>query len=166
MCLGRFRCRWTNIHHPACSNTPGNGSECHLLHSHPRKRESWCSHRLTKPIIDNGTKLIVTCDTGITAHEAVDYCNSRGVDVVITDHHDLGETLPNAKAIVNPKLLPPDHLLANLAGVGVAYKLAEVLLIENRKSEIENLLDLVALGLIADVALLKGETRSLAQKGI
>ena len=119
-----------------------------------------------KPIIDNGAKLIVTCDTGITAHEAVDYCNSRGVDVVITDHHDLGETLPNAKAIVNPKLLPPDHLLANLAGVGVAYKLAEVLLIENRKSEIENLLDLVALGLIADVALLKGETRSLAQKGI
>jgi single-stranded-DNA-specific exonuclease len=119
-----------------------------------------------KPIIDNGAKLIVTCDTGITAHEAVDYANSRGVDVIVTDHHDLGETLPNAKAIVNPKLLPPDHLLANLAGVGVAYKLAEALLIENRKSEIENLLDLVALGLIADVALLKGETRSLAQKGI
>jgi len=119
-----------------------------------------------KPIIDSGAKLIVTCDTGITAHEAVDYCNSRGVDVVITDHHDLGETLPNAKAIVNPKLLPKDHLLANLAGVGVAYKLAEALLSVKHKSEIENLLDLVALGLIADVALLKGETRSLAQKGI
>ena len=83
-----------------------------------------------KPIIDNGAKLIVTCDTGITAHEAVDYANSRGVDVVITDHHDLGETLPNAKAIVNPKLLPKDHLLANLAGVGVAYKFAEALLDE------------------------------------
>ncbi len=119
-----------------------------------------------KPIIDNGAKLIVTCDTGITAHEAIDYANSRGVDVVVTDHHDLGETLPNATAIVNPKLLPKDHPLANLAGVGVAYKLAEALLIENRKSEIVNLLDLVALGLIADVALLKGETRSLAQKGI
>jgi len=119
-----------------------------------------------KPIIDSGAKLIVTCDTGITAHEAVDYCNSRGVDVVITDHHDLAETLPNAKAIVNPKLLPKDHLLTNLAGVGVAYKLAEALLSANHKSEIENLLDLVALGLIADVALLKGETRSLAQKGI
>jgi single-stranded-DNA-specific exonuclease len=119
-----------------------------------------------KPIIDNGATLIVTCDTGITAHEAVDYANSRGVDVIITDHHDLGETLPNAKAVVNPKLLPKDHPLANLAGVGVAYKLAEALLIENQKSEIENLLDLVALGLIADVALLKNETRSLAQKGI
>ena len=123
--------------------------------------------------------MILTCDTGITAHEAVDYANSRSVDVVITDHHDPGETLPNAVAIVNPKLLPRDHLLSNLAGVGVAYKLAEALF-ENRDLEIGNrnsspdsqittpdsLLDLVALGLIADVALLKGETRSLAQRGI
>lgn len=119
-----------------------------------------------KPIIENGAKLIITCDTGITAHEAIDFAKARGVDVIVSDHHDLGEILPNAKAIVNPKLLPTDHPLSNLAGVGVAYKLAEALLIENRKSEIENLIDLVALGLIADVALLKGETRSLAQKGI
>ncbi len=124
-----------------------------------------------KPIIDNGAKLILTCDTGITAHEAIDYANSRGVDVVVSDHHDLGETLPNAKAIINPKLLNSDHPLANLAGVGAAYKLAEALLatrysnIESRASSSE-LLDLVALGLIADVALLKGETRALAQKGI
>ncbi|MBI1855866.1 MAG: single-stranded-DNA-specific exonuclease RecJ, partial [Chloroflexi bacterium] len=113
----------------------------------------------------------------ISAHEAVDYANSRGVDVIVTDHHDLGETLPNAKAIVNPKLLSKDHLLANLAGVGVAYKLAEALIaltphpspagrgMSEGQGEGE-LLDLVALGLIADVALLKGETRSLAQKGI
>ncbi len=120
-----------------------------------------------KPVIDNGTKLIVTCDTGITAHEAVDYSNLRGVDVIITDHHDLGATLPNAKAIVNPKLLAKDHPLANLAGVGVAYKVAEAL-IANGGSRITSadLLDLVALGLIADVALLTGETRSLVQKGI
>ena len=121
-----------------------------------------------KPIIDNGAKLIVTCDTGITAHEAVDYCNSRGVDVVITDHHDLGATLPHATAIVNPHLLPEGHTLANLAGVGVAYKLAEALLAFSGQSLAvsDSLLDLVALGLIADVALLAGETRSLAQKGI
>jgi len=121
-----------------------------------------------QPILDGGVKLLLTCDTGITAHEAVDYCNSRGVDVVITDHHDLGETLPNAKAVVNPKLLPEDHPLKNLAGVGVAYKLAEALLaLSDQQVAISNsLLDLVALGLIADVALLRGETRSLAQKGI
>ena len=128
------------------------------------------------PIIDNGIKLLITCDTGITAHEAVDYANSRNVDVVITDHHDLGETLPNAKAIINPKLLPQEHPLKHLAGVGVAYKLSEALLRSNDFSRYRpttevvttsgDLLDLVALGLIADVALLKGETRTLAQKGI
>src|SRR5688572_7251813 len=124
-----------------------------------------------KPIIDNGTKLIITCDTGVTAHEAIEYADSRNVDVVITDHHELGETLPNARAIVNPKLLPGAHILTNLAGVGVAYKLAEALL-HSQGSKIEQrisantLLDLVALGLVADVALLKGETRSLVQRGI
>lgn len=125
------------------------------------------------PILDGGVKLLVTCDTGITAHEAIEYANSRGVDVLVTDHHDLGETLPNAKAIVNPKLLPENHPLKNLAGVGVAYKLAEALLStadfsrHSQPTEVgSTLLDLVALGLIADVALLQGETRSLAQKGI
>jgi single-stranded-DNA-specific exonuclease len=124
------------------------------------------------PIIDNGIKLLITCDTGITAHEAIEYANSRGVEVIVTDHHDLGETLPNAKAIINPKLLPHEHPLKNLAGVGVAYKLAEALitnyqlhLTQSPISSLE-LLDLVALGLIADVALLQRETRSLAQRGI
>jgi single-stranded-DNA-specific exonuclease len=134
---------------------PVRGKESHGMHI-----ES------LKPIIENGATLIVTCDTGITAHEAVDYANARGVNVVVTDHHDLGERLPNAKAIVNPKLLPQDHLLANLAGVGVAYKLAEALLNSEDQIQSADLLDLVALGLIADVALLKGETRSLAQKGL
>ena len=125
-----------------------------------------------KEIIARGAKLILTCDTGISAHEAVDYARSRGVDFVITDHHDLGETLPDAAAVVDPKMLPVDHPLANLAGVGVAYKLAEALTenweagIGKRGFFLESLLDLVALGLIADVALLKGETRTLTQKGL
>ena len=145
-----------------------------------RGRESHGVHvESLAPILDHGATLVLTCDTGITAHKAIDYANSRGVDVIVTDHHDLGETLPKAKAIINPKMLPKEHTLANLAGVGVAYKLAEALL-ENRESGIGNrnsssdsrittpdsLLDLVALGLIADVALLRGETRTLAQKGI
>ncbi|HRJ76393.1 MAG TPA: single-stranded-DNA-specific exonuclease RecJ, partial [Anaerolineales bacterium] len=146
---------------------PIRGKESHAVHVESLTR-----------IIDNGAKLILTCDTGITAHEAIDFANAHGVDVVITDHHDVGETLPNAKAIINPKLLPENHPLKTLAGVGVAYKLAEALL-ENRESgngnrelsdsqvtNPESLLDLVALGLIADVALLKDETRALAKKGI
>ena len=129
-------------------------------------------------IIAQGAKLIVTCDTGITAHQAVEYAQDRGVDMVITDHHDLPPELPNAAAIVNPKLLPPEHPLATLAGVGVAYKLAEKLLTEarGRKTEAEprssvlgqpsELLDLVALGLVADLALLRGDTRYLVQRGL
>jgi len=138
-----------------------------IYHIPVRGRESHGVHiESLKPILDNGVRLIVTCDTGITAHDAIDYANSRGVDVIVTDHHDPGESLPNAKAIINPKLLPKGHLLENLVGVGVAYKLAEALLGQKSKVESQDLLDLVALGLIADVALLKGETRSLAQKGI
>ena len=141
-----------------------------------------------KEVIDNGAELILTCDTGVSEVEAVDYANSRGVDVVITDHHDLPETLPNAVAVVDPKRLPEEHPLATLPGVGVAYLLAKKLL-ENRekkvgKNEKQNtqhatrntfhvsrltpadLLDLVALGITADVADLYGDTRYLLQRGL
>jgi len=146
-----------------------------------RGKESHGVHvKSLAPMIDGGAKLLLTSDTGITAHKAIEYATSRGVDVVVTDHHDLGETLPNAKAIINPKLLPHEHPLKNLAGVGVAYKLAESLItnyqLHNLQSPVRRaepveassleLLDLAALGLIADVALLQGETRTLAQKGI
>jgi single-stranded-DNA-specific exonuclease len=132
-----------------------------------RGRESHGVHiESLKPILDRGVTLVLTCDTGITAYEAIEYAGSRGVDVVITDHHELGATLPAATGIVNPKMLPEGHVLGTLAGVGVAYKLAEALLASHHKAETVKLLDLVALGLIADVALLRGETRSLVQRGI
>lgn len=123
-------------------------------------------------VIAAGAKLVVTCDTGITAHDAVEYARSRSVDMVITDHHDLPATLPNAVAVVDPKMLPSDHPLATLAGVGVAYKLAEAMFeyrisdIEYPPSNIEELLDLVALGLVADLAILRDDARYLVQKGI
>ncbi len=121
-------------------------------------------------IIDGGAQLILTCDTGITAHDAVDYANSRGVDVVITDHHDPGESLPKALAVTNPKLLPKGHPLSTLPGVGVAYKLAENLLTHHapRTTSLtpDTLLDLTALGIVADVAELQGDTRYLLQRGL
>jgi single-stranded-DNA-specific exonuclease len=116
-------------------------------------------------ILDAGAQLVITCDTGITAHEAVAYARDRGVDVLITDHHDLGESLPDAHAIIDPKMLPPGHPLADLAGVGVAYKLAEALL-QSQELDPGPLLDLVAMGLVADLALLRAETRLLTQRGI
>jgi len=135
-------------------------------------------------IIERGSKLILTCDTGISAHEAVAYASSHQVDFVITDHHEpiiYGKSnqddeihglekfnLPEATAVINPKTLPPGHPLETLAGVGVAYKLAQALIENTSSTDLRSheLLDLVALGLIADVALLTGDTRALVQKGI
>ena len=122
---------------------------------------------ILKEALDQGAQLILTCDTGITAHEATEYASSRGVDMIITDHHDLPPRLPKTKAIVNPKMLPTGHPLSTLAGVGVAYKLAEALL-QDLKGNIlpSDLLDLVALGLVADLAILTGDTRYLVQNGL
>ncbi len=118
-------------------------------------------------ILDHGAKLILTCDTGVTAHAAVDYARERGVDVLITDHHDLPEFLPPAVAIVNPKLLPQGHPLSTLSGSGVAFKLAEELYARSgRPNEATRHLDLAALGLVADLARLTGDARYLVQLGL
>lgn len=118
-------------------------------------------------VLDAGARLILTCDTGIDAHEAVDFANARGVDVVITDHHELPPALPDACAIVNPHLLAGDHPLASLPGVGVAFKLAEALYAHaGRAEDIVKVLDLVALGIVADVAVQTGDTRYLLQCGL
>jgi len=116
---------------------------------------------------DPALRLIITCDTGIAAHDAVDLARGRGVDVVITDHHQLPETLPAAYAAVNPQRLPPGHPLRTLPGVGAAYKLAEALYQRaGRPDTAAHLLDLAALGIVADVALLAGDTRYLLQRGL
>ncbi len=133
-------------------------------------------HRLTeghglkldklRQILQSGAGLILTCDTGIEAHEAVEATHAAGAEIIITDHHDLGETLPPAEAVINPKRLPNDHPLRELPGVGVAYKLAEALTQARRQADLaEALLDLVALGIVADVAVQRGDTRYLLQRG-
>ena len=116
-----------------------------------------------KELLDGGVDLILTCDTGIAAHEAVAYARSRGVGVVITDHHTLPETLPDAEAVVNPMRLPPGHPLRELPGVGVAYKLIEALY---GSRSCDHLLDLVAIGIVADVMVQVDDTRYLLQKGL
>jgi single-stranded-DNA-specific exonuclease len=120
-----------------------------------------------KEIIDAGTKIILTCDTGITAHAAVEYACSRNVDMLITDHHDLPESLPPAAAVANPKLLPDGHPLATLSGAGVAYKLAEELYARSgRADKAAQALDLATIGLVADLARLTGDARYLVQQGL
>jgi single-stranded-DNA-specific exonuclease len=122
---------------------------------------------LLQEVIDRGANLILTCDTGITANAAVEYARSRGVDVLITDHHDLPESLPKAAALTNPKFLPVDHPLSSLSGSGVAYKLAEELYSRfGRPDEVIRQLDLATLGLVADLARLTGDARYLVQRGL
>jgi single-stranded-DNA-specific exonuclease len=118
-------------------------------------------------LLAEGVDLILTCDTGVGEHEAIATARAAGVEVVVTDHHDLSDTLPPAGAVVNPKRLPAGHPLRELPGVGVAYKLAEALY-ENsgRSNRTEPLLDLVALGIVADVAQQTGDTRYLLQRGL
>ena len=118
-------------------------------------------------LIDDGVQMILTCDTGISAHEAIDAANARGVDVVITDHHQLPPELPAAVAAVNSQRLPQDHPMHTLSGVGVAYKLIEALYANaGRHDETRGFLDLVAMGLVADVMELVGDTRYLVQLGL
>ena len=139
-----------------------------IYHIPVRARESHgVNIEFLEPLLNQGATLVVTCDTGITANEAVDFARQRGVDVIITDHHTLPEHLPDAYAIINPRLVPADHPLSGLPGVGVAYKLAEALYQRaGRLDEASNLLDLVALGIVADVAQQSGDTRYLLQRGL
>jgi len=129
------------------------------------------SHGISLPVLDRvitaGIDLLLTCDTGITAHEAVEFARSRDLPVIITDHHDLPDQLPRAYAIINPKRLDSDHPSGALPGVGVAYKLIQALFAAyNRQDETTQYLDLVALGIVADVAYIRGETRNLLQRGL
>ncbi|GAB5492547.1 MAG: hypothetical protein Phog2KO_27620 [Phototrophicaceae bacterium] len=114
-------------------------------------------------LLDRGIDLVVTCDTGITAHDAVAHAMARGIDVIITDHHSLADTLPNAFVAINPMRLVEGHPLRELPGVGTAYKLLEALY-NNQSSE--HLLDLVAMGIVADVMVQTDDTRYLLQQGL
>lgn len=120
-----------------------------------------------KPILDQGASLVITCDTGVTSNEAVAFAQERGVDVIITDHHALPDQLPIACAIITPRFLPESHPMSGLPGVGVAYQLAVALLQRaGRIEEANTLLDLVALGIVADLAPQTGDTRYLLQRGL
>lgn len=118
-------------------------------------------------VLNAGARLILTCDTGIDAYDAVEAIHRAGAEIIITDHHDLGDTLPPAEAVINPKRLPADHPLRELPGVGVVFKLAEALCAARKRRELpDSLLDLVALGIVADVATQTGDTRYLLQRGL
>ncbi len=114
-----------------------------------------------------GVSLIITVDTGITAVDEIAYASSQGVDVVVTDHHEPGDTLPEALAIINPKQHDCNYG-EQLSGVGVAFKFAQAIYqsLNQDESELEEHLDLVAMGTAADIVPLVGENRILTRFGI
>ncbi|MBI1278856.1 MAG: single-stranded-DNA-specific exonuclease RecJ [Anaerolineaceae bacterium] len=114
-------------------------------------------------LLDGSIDLLLTCDTGISANPAVHLAHMNHVDVVITDHHALPFLLPEAEAVVNPMRLPEGHPMRELPGVGTAYQLVRALY--GDKST-DHLLDLVALGIVADVMVQVDDTRYWLKRGL
>lgn len=129
-------------------------------------------------LAEQGTKLLISCDCGISNAPEVDVANSLGVDVIITDHHSIPEIRPKAYAIIHPKIPEETYPDKNLAGGAVAFKLVQALLIEHKKNNalLPNgeqheifqkwLLDMVAISSVADMVPLIGESRTLTKYGL
>lgn len=128
-----------------------------------------------------GTQLVITVDCGIRSTPEVAHSNALGLDMIVTDHHSIQrdendrDILPPALAVINPKRQDDPYPFRDFAGVGLAYKLAQALLLAERREPIaaqpvtmeeSALLDLVALGTVADLAPLLGENRTLVQRGL
>lgn len=121
------------------------------------------SERAVRIIKDRGTDLIVTVDCGSLNHKEIEFANSLGIDVIVTDHHNIAEVQPDAVAVVNPRRTENKYPNgSSFAGVGVAFKLAQALSL--KLEGIENgqekwMLDLVALGTVCDIVPMVGENR-------
>ena len=119
---------------------------------------------------DEGVRLVISVDCGIRSPDEALHAQTIGLDLIITDHHHPSEgPLPPALAVINPKQPGDAYPDKDLAGVGIAYKLAEALLNERKPKDgfqLTNLLDLVALGTVADLAPLVGENRFLVRRGL
>jgi len=120
-----------------------------------------------------GVTVVVTVDCGARALAEVDHGNALGLDVIVTDHHEPeGERLPAARALINPKQPGCSYSDKNLAGVGLAFRLAQALVWELARDgralpfKVDDLLDLVALGTVADLAPLIDENRDLVRRGL
>ncbi|MDP3880221.1 MAG: single-stranded-DNA-specific exonuclease RecJ [Dehalococcoidales bacterium] len=114
-----------------------------------------------------GVSLVITVDCGITALTEVRKAKKMGLDIIITDHHTPLDTLPPANAVVNPRLAGSSYPFPELAGVGVAFKLLQAVFRSIGKEQyLSQLMDLVALGTVADMMPLVGENRYLVKQGL
>ena len=140
-----------------------------------RMREGYgLNAEAVRKLADQGTRLLITVDCGITGHDEVQLARRLGMDVIVTDHHQVPPTLPDAVAVLNPHQSECGYPAKELAGVGVAFKLVMALRGRLRQEprwadktpNLRRHLDLVALGTIADIAPLLGENRILVKHGL
>lgn len=119
-------------------------------------------------IAKNGTQLMITVDCGISAVEETEFAKSLGIETIITDHHEPGDILPNAYAIIDAKIKANKYPFNQLAGVGVVFKVIQAISIKLGLDEKEYLkyLDLVCLGTISDIVPLVDENRVIAKLGL
>lgn len=119
-------------------------------------------------IKERNIDLIITVDCGISAIEEVNYAINLGMDVIVTDHHEVGDKLPNALAVIDAKRKDNTYPFRSLAGVGVVFKLIQALSIklEIKPEEYLKYLDLVCVGTISDIVPLEGENRTIAKLGL
>lgn len=117
-------------------------------------------------IKSQGTDLIVTVDNGISAINEAEYIYALGMELVVTDHHQIGDALPRAEAVVNPHRTDNDLKFRDFAGVGVAFKLACAIYEGDVEELIEQYADLVAIGTIGDVVPLRDENRAFVKAGL
>ncbi len=122
-----------------------------------------------KNLHKKGIQLLITVDCGTQSVEEVSYAHSLGLDIIITDHHMVGESLPAAVAVINPKRTDHTYPFRDFSGVGVAFQLVRALQAQKigpKDGQEKWLLDLVALGTICDIVSLTGENRILAKWGL
>ncbi|MFS8855305.1 single-stranded-DNA-specific exonuclease RecJ [Synechococcus sp. H55.7] len=123
--------------------------------------------RMVQELHREGVRLILTVDNGISAHEPIQLAKALGLTVIVTDHHDLPPQLPPADAILNPKQLPLSSPYRGMAGVGVAYLLAQALAERRGDGHLERVaLELFTVGTIADLAPLTGINRLWVRQGL
>lgn len=115
-----------------------------------------------RQFIEEGVQLILTCDNGVAGFEAIEYAQNHGVDVIVSDHHELQETLPNAYAIIHPRHPEGQYPFGELSGAGVALKVAHALLDELPINSME----LAAIGTVADLVSLTDENRTIVKSGL
>lgn len=119
-----------------------------------------------KRISEEGTALVISVDCGITSLDEVSYAKELGMDIIITDHHQCKDHLPDAFSIINPKQPDCNYPYKELCGAGIAFKLAQALLSKKNIFDIQELLEISAVATVADIVSLTGENRIIVQAGL